>query len=336
MQPRDRGRRGGERRADRPRRTSGRSARTAGRAAPTTPASRARQLTGRVLMTVAGGAGRLPPAQLRDGGRAVSARQARPGADGAGRGRRPGGVPQGDPRLRAVVGGDRDPGPGRRGDRRPGRRSPSSTRRGSGRPSPEVAEHLPDGTEPLEKLASRPPRPRASTSAAATRRSSAGSRPTSASTRRSSTCSPRGRGPGRRGRGRLAHRGEQRLGLQKMERAGAVADQRRDGALRAARPRRHRRVQAGAEADPGATRQVSACPATSCSRTAPASTASSAASGRRDHRRGRLQHLDDRLPGGGHRPLLRGPDHHLHLPADRQLRRLRRRRWSPTGSRRAA
>ncbi len=42
------------------------------------------------------------------------------------------------------------------------------------------------------------------------------------------------------------------------------------------------------------------------------------------HRRGRLQHRDDRLPGVGHRPLLRGPDHRLHLPADRQLRRLRR------------
>ena len=39
-------------------------------------------------------------------------------------------------------------------------------------------------------------------------------------------------------------------------------------------------------------------------------------------RRGRLQHGDDRLPGGGHRSLLRGPDHHLHLSADRQLRRL--------------
>ena len=39
-------------------------------------------------------------------------------------------------------------------------------------------------------------------------------------------------------------------------------------------------------------------------------------------RRGRLQHRDDRLPGGGHRPLLRGPDHHLHLSPDRQLRRL--------------
>ena len=44
---------------------------------------------------------------------------------------------------------------------------------------------------------------------------------------------------------------------------------------------------------------------------------------RPDHRRGRLQHGDDRLPGVGHRPLLRRPDHRLHLPPDRQLRRLR-------------
>ena len=38
-------------------------------------------------------------------------------------------------------------------------------------------------------------------------------------------------------------------------------------------------------------------------------------------RRGGLQHRDDRLPGVGDRPLIRGPDHHLHLSADRQLRR---------------
>ena len=45
---------------------------------------------------------------------------------------------------------------------------------------------------------------------------------------------------------------------------------------------------------------------------------------RAGHRRGRLQHRDDRLPGVGHRSLLRRPDHRLHLPADRQLRRLGR------------
>ena len=42
---------------------------------------------------------------------------------------------------------------------------------------------------------------------------------------------------------------------------------------------------------------------------------------RRDHRRGRLQHRDERLPGDHHRPVLRRPDHHLHLPPHRQLRR---------------
>ena len=40
--------------------------------------------------------------------------------------------------------------------------------------------------------------------------------------------------------------------------------------------------------------------------------------------RGRLQHRDDRLPGGGHRPLLQRPGDHVHLSADRQLRRLGR------------
>ena len=43
---------------------------------------------------------------------------------------------------------------------------------------------------------------------------------------------------------------------------------------------------------------------------------------RRDrHRRGRVQHRAQRLPGGDHRPELRRPDHHLHVPAHRQLRR---------------
>ena len=53
------------------------------------------------------------------------------------------------------------------------------------------------------------------------------------------------------------------------------------------------------------------------------------------HRRGRLQHRDVRLPGVDDRPLLRAPADHLHLPAHRQLRRLRARRWSPTASTRA-
>ena len=38
-------------------------------------------------------------------------------------------------------------------------------------------------------------------------------------------------------------------------------------------------------------------------------------------RRGGLQHRDERLPGGDHRSVLRRADHHLHLPAHRQLRR---------------
>ena len=41
-----------------------------------------------------------------------------------------------------------------------------------------------------------------------------------------------------------------RVGLHKMERAGADDHERRDCALRAARPRGHRRVQDGPEADP--------------------------------------------------------------------------------------
>ncbi len=41
-------------------------------------------------------------------------------------------------------------------------------------------------------------------------------------------------------------------------------------------------------------------------------------------RRDRVHDLDGRLPGDGHRPELRRPAHHLHLPADRQLRRQRR------------
>ena len=42
---------------------------------------------------------------------------------------------------------------------------------------------------------------------------------------------------------------------------------------------------------------------------------------RRRHRRGRVQHRAVRLPGGHHRPVLRRADHHVHLPAHRQLRR---------------
>ncbi len=42
---------------------------------------------------------------------------------------------------------------------------------------------------------------------------------------------------------------------------------------------------------------------------------------RRRDRRGRLHDRDERLPGVGHRPVVRRPDHRLHLPAHRELRR---------------
>ena len=45
---------------------------------------------------------------------------------------------------------------------------------------------------------------------------------------------------------------------------------------------------------------------------------------RRGSRRNLLQHGDDRLRGNPDRPLLRRPDHHLHLPAYRNRRRQRR------------
>ena len=54
---------------------------------------------------------------------------------------------------------------------------------------------------------------------------------------------------------------------------------------------------------------------------------------RRDRgRRDRVHDLDVGLPGGDDRPQLRRPADHVHLPADRQLRRLAPRRWSQTAS----
>ena len=69
---------------------------------------------------------------------------------------------------------------------------------------------------------------------------------------------------------------------------------------------------------------VSAPRATSCSPTA--TTLRGLRGGLRARRRGhdgrvRLQHRDERLPGGPHRPELRRPGHRVHLPAHRQLRR---------------
>ena len=48
--------------------------------------------------------------------------------------------------------------------------------------------------------------------------------------------------------------------------------------------------------------------------------------GRGRGRRGRVQHRAVGLPGDPHRPVVRGPDHHVHVSAHRQLRHQRRRR----------
>ena len=49
---------------------------------------------------------------------------------------------------------------------------------------------------------------------------------------------------------------------------------------------------------------------------------------RRGDGRGRVQHRARRLPGDPHRSVVRGTDHHVHVPAHRQLRRQRARRRS--------
>ena len=203
-------------------RRRGRSARRATRAAPTTPASRGRELTGRVLMTVAAGQVAFRQRSFAAGGRRREPAKLRTrDRTDAGRGRRPGGLPQGDPGLRAgarrrprrlIEGAEalgipivdhRAVPEGARGDRAGGRRASAR-----GRPSRS------------RRSSSRPPRPRASTSAAASRRSSAGSRPTSASTRPCSTCSTRAsrsRSPRTRSSSRTDE--NKRVGLHKMERA---------------------------------------------------------------------------------------------------------------------
>ena len=157
-----------------------------------------RTLTGRVLMTVAGRPGRLPAAQLRDRSGRVSGRETV---------RR--GVRLDRERAALVVVDVQEGFRKALPELRAGRRPTATLIRGAeaigipiviteqypkglGETAPEVAEALPDGVEPLEKTSSPPPRPRASTSAAATRPSSAASRPTSASTRRCSTCSAAG------------------------------------------------------------------------------------------------------------------------------------------------
>ena len=278
-------------------------------------------------MTIAAGADRLPAAQLQP--RGWRREEARSRAGRARRRRRPGGASA--RRCRASA----------RSPARPGRWSGAPTRsgcpivvteqypQGLGATAPEVAEHLPDGVEPIDEdplLGRRGGR--ASTSAAATRRSSAGSRPTSASTRRSSTCSTTA-SRSTSSRDAVGSRTEENreLGLHRAERAGAVLTSVETALFELLGEASDARVQAG----PGAG-QVSAMSGYVLLEDGTRFDGELCGDARGGPRRGRLQHLDDRLPGGGHRPLLRGPDHHLHLSADRQLRRLAPRRWSPTAS----
>ena len=184
---------------------SGRSARTATRAARPTAGSRGRQLRGRVLMTVAAG---QVAYRLRSFAWGWPRREARPRAGGAGRRRRPGGVPQGGPGLRA--------------------RSPSAAAKlvqgatamgvpivvteqypqGLGGTVPEVAEHLPRGSRadregPLLRRRGRGLRPRRP-------RPGAGLRDRDPRLRQPDRPRParrRSRGARGRRRGRLAHRG---------------------------------------------------------------------------------------------------------------------------------
>ena len=274
-------------------------------------------------------------------GVAADAGEARPRASRSGGDRRPGGLSQGGARASTTW-------PRRRPPWSAGRRpsasrswSPSSIRRASGTTVPEVAEHLPEGVEPIEKVCF---------SAAEAEGFDLGGRDQAlvcgieAHVCVNQTVARPAR-PGGRGARRPSTRWARastrtvRSGIGEGEARGSRDHQRRDGAVRARRPGRDRRVQGGAESGPRVR------PESRMTR-APRKLRLRAARGRRalrrractatanaDHRRGRLQHLDDRLPGGGHRPLLRGPDHHLHLSADRQLRRRGARRWSPTASR---
>ena len=185
---------------------------------------------------------------------------------------------------------------------------------------------------------SSPPRgPRASTSAGATRRSCAGSRRTCASARRRTTCSPRA--------SRCTSRCDAVASRTAAEpRARAAQDgaaparsltSRRDGAVRAARRGRHRRVQGGPEAGDvdGCRRRrpryVLLEDGDALRRRSPAAPTVT--------RVGEVVFTtgDDRLPGGGHRPVVRRPADHLHLPRTSATTASRRRRWSPTASTRA-
>ena len=246
--------------------------------------------------------------------------EARAREGGAGRGRRAGGVPQGGPRLRRGRRGRRDRWCGER--RRWGCRSssPSSTRRGSARPFQPSPSTCLRGSSRSRRCASPPPRPTASTSAAASQ---------------ALVC------------GIETHVCVNQTVLDLLERGLEVQVVARRGRLAQRREPRAGAAAGGARRGPTSPASRWRCSSCSVAPTRPSSSRSRswsserrgrirAARGRgplrwgclrrrrRGARRGRLQHLDDRLPGGGHRPLLRGPGHHLHLPADRQLRRLGR------------
>ena len=223
----------------RPRRRVGRSARTATRAAPTTPASPARALRGRVLMTVAAGRVAFRQRSFADGGRRVSGgvkldreRAALVVVDVQEA------LPQGGPRLRPGRRGDRrrwsqgaeaigipiaghravpegPRGDGAGGRRAPARRRSSRSRRSASRPPRPTGFDL-GGRDQALRLRDRGPRLRQP------------DRPRPARRRASRSTSPRDAVGSRTEENR-------ELGLHKMERAGADADQRRDGAVRAAR-----------------------------------------------------------------------------------------------------
>ena len=207
--------------------------------------------------------------------------------------------------------------------RRSGSRSwsPSSTRRGWGRPSPEVAEHLPERhraaregpllrrrgrrlrprrARPGARLRDRDPRLRQPDRARPARRRT--SRSTSPPTRSARAPRPTASSAWRRWSAPARSLTSVETALfELLGGSDAAAFKRSAGARQVSDATGYVLLEDGTRFDGelcGAAGEA--------------------------HRRGRLQHRDDRLPGGGHRPHLRRPDHHLHLPADRQLRRRRR------------